>query len=105
MTEQLERLARLETYVGAAFVAFYGFERFRKPPSEPGRARWLYLRLLDVTAPGGRAPTRRGCSVGRIGNINALRRSPRPWPAGRPTRSVSRCSDARALDTVPARVL
>jgi hypothetical protein len=33
MTEQLELLARLETYVGAAFVAFYGFERFRKPPS------------------------------------------------------------------------
>ena len=35
MTDQLELLTRLETYVGAAFVAFYGFERFRKPPSEP----------------------------------------------------------------------
>src|SRR4030095_13265855 len=34
MTEQLELLGKVETYVGALFVAFYGFERFRKPPAE-----------------------------------------------------------------------
>src|SRR5688572_22646635 len=50
MTEQLELLARLETYVGAAFVAFYGFERFRKPPSEPGARQMAYPSRATTTA-------------------------------------------------------
>jgi hypothetical protein len=50
MTEQLELLARIETYVGAAFVAFYGFERFRKPPSEPGARQMAYHSRATTTA-------------------------------------------------------
>ena len=50
MTEQLELLARLETYVGAAFVAFYGFQRFRKPPSEPGARQMAYPSRATTTA-------------------------------------------------------
>ncbi len=50
MTEQLELLARLETYVGAAFVAFYGYERFRKPPSEPGARLAAYPSRATTTA-------------------------------------------------------
>lgn len=50
MTDQLELLARLETYVGAAFVAFYGFERFRKPPAEPGARRAVYPSRATTTA-------------------------------------------------------
>lgn len=50
MTDQLELLTRLETYVGAAFVAFYGFERFRKPPSEPGARQAAYPSRATTTA-------------------------------------------------------
>jgi hypothetical protein len=50
MTDQLELLARLETYVGAAFVAFYGYERFRKPPAEPGARRVAYPSRATTTA-------------------------------------------------------
>ena len=50
MTEQLELLAKLETYVGAAFVAFYGYERFRKPPAEPGARRMAYPSRATTTA-------------------------------------------------------
>ena len=50
MTDQLELLGRLETYVGAAFVAFYGYERFRKPPSEPGARQAAYPSRATTTA-------------------------------------------------------
>jgi hypothetical protein len=50
MTEQLELLAMPETYVGALFVAFYGFERFRKPPSEPGARQMAYPSRATTTA-------------------------------------------------------
>lgn len=50
MTDQLELLTRLETYVGAAFVAFYGFERFRKPPAEPGARQAAFPSRATTTA-------------------------------------------------------
>jgi hypothetical protein len=50
MDDQLELLAKVETYVGAAFVAFYGFERFRKPPSEPGPRQRAYPSRATTTA-------------------------------------------------------
>lgn len=50
MTEQLELLARVETYIGAVFVAFYGFERFRKPPAEPGARQTAYPSRATTTA-------------------------------------------------------
>lgn len=50
MTEQLELLAKLETYVGAAFVAFYGYERFRKPPAEPGARQTSHPSRATTTA-------------------------------------------------------
>ena len=50
MTDQLELLGKLETYVGAAFVAFYGYERFRKPPSEPGARQAAYPSRATTTA-------------------------------------------------------
>ena len=48
MDQQLELLAKVETYIGAVFVAFYGFERFRKPPSEPGAREALVLGLRRI---------------------------------------------------------
>ena len=50
MTEQLELLGKVETYVGALFVAFYGFERFRKPPAEPGARGLAYASRATTTA-------------------------------------------------------
>jgi arginine exporter protein ArgO len=50
MTEQLELLAKLETYVGAAFVAFYGYERFRKQPAEPGARQTGHPSRATTTA-------------------------------------------------------
>ena len=50
MTDQLELLGKVETYVGALFVAFYGFERFRKPPAEPGARALAYASRATTTA-------------------------------------------------------
>ena len=50
MTEQLELLAKLETYVGAFFVAFYGYERFRKLPTEPGARQTGHPSRATTTA-------------------------------------------------------
>ena len=50
MVDQLDLLTRLETYVGALFVAFYGFERFRKAPSEPGARQAAYPSRATTTA-------------------------------------------------------
>ncbi len=50
MTEQLELLTKLETYIGAAFVAFYGYERFRKQPAEPGARQTGHPSRATTTA-------------------------------------------------------
>lgn len=50
MIDQLELLKQIETYVGALFVVFYGFERFRKTPSEPGARRMAYPSRATTTA-------------------------------------------------------
>jgi hypothetical protein len=50
MTDQLELLGKVETYAGALFVAFYGFERFRKPPAEPGARGLTYASRATTTA-------------------------------------------------------
>ena len=50
MVDQLDLLTKLETYVGALFVAFYGFERFRKAPSEPGARKAAYPSRATTTA-------------------------------------------------------